>query len=709
MKTLLLGLLLSANLFALNPKEDHAALKADTLAIGSERFLALTIKHEEKWHTYWKNPGDAGIVTQFKFTNGGQVVELLASEWPAPHRYIEAGDILTYGYEGDPTFFFKLGNLKGELAVDVKWLVCKDICLPGGQVAQLLLSGNDAVIKTPRSGLSDAELMARFKALPRVHPWPRELEIYLSKTGEKTLRLDYSAQGFPVAKLNRQQNLLTPFLAPPLGFKKEEIRVDAKEQSLAGKMTVEWDGEYQEPPRPLPNSGVFSPPLKLKFLYQTPTGETWVLEKEISSFSLTAVGVEEHFQTLAPLDGKVATDTTTKHPGLLFMLALAFLGGLILNLMPCVLPVISLKLFGMIKHQTLPHRRILLHNLSYSAGVIVTFLALAATVAIIKASGEFVGWGFQLQSPLFVLAMIMVLFVFALNLFGLFEFVTPGGRHLGNAQTDEGLVGDFFSGVLSTILSTPCSAPFLGTALTFAFTSSLPIILLTFTFVGLGLAFPFLLTGIFPALIHFFPRPGAWMEKLKYFLGGSLLLTVAWLSDVFLNLVDGQLWHWPLALLFISVFFGFFFRARISKNLGFNLIFFLLPLGILIGATKTLPLTPPAKLSSKPEATWTPWSPALMESLRGQWAFVDFTASWCLTCKVNKKLVLDTAEFQQMAQAKGIKLVRADWTQRDDIIAKFLEGQGVVGIPAYFLQRPDGSLIYLGETISISKVEKNLN
>lgn len=706
MKFLVLYFLLISSSFAVTPREDHGTLQADVITVKNERYLALTLKHEEKWHTYWKNPGDAGITTQFKFTNSGKALELHAEEWPSPHRYIEAGDILTYGYEGDPTFFFKLGATSGPIEADAKWLICKDICLPGGQMAELILEKNKVTVKTPRSGLSDELLTKRFQELPKTHPWPPELELYLSKSGDKNLRLDYSVRGFPITKLDRHKNLLTPFLAPPMGFKKEEVRVDNNDQTLAGKMNVEWDGEYQEPPRPLPSNGVFSPPMRLKFLYQAPNGETWVLEKDISSFSLTAAGVEENFQSLSPLNGEMVASESTPPTGILLMLALAFLGGLILNLMPCVLPVISLKLFGMIKHQNLTHRRIMLHNLSYSAGVIGTFLALALAVAAIKSSGEYVGWGFQLQSPLFVLAMVVVLFVFALNLFGLFEFVTPGGRHLGNAKTDDGFVGDFFSGVLSTILSTPCSAPFLGTALTFAFTSSLPIILLTFTFVGLGLAFPFLLTAIFPRLIHFLPKPGAWMEKLKYFLGISLLLTVAWLTDVFFNLVDAQLWHWPITLLFIFLFFGFFFRARVSKNLGFNLIFFLLPLGIILGAINTLPLSPPMKSHTVSESLWTPWSPAKLAELKGKWVFVDFTASWCLTCKVNKKLVLETDQFKNMAHDKGMTLLRADWTQRDDIIAKFLDSHNVVGIPAYFLQKPNGELVYLGETISVGKVEK---
>jgi thiol:disulfide interchange protein len=264
-----------------------------------------------------------------------------------------------------------------------------------------------------------------------------------------------------------------------------------------------------------------------------------------------------------------------------------------------------------------------------------------------------------------------------------------------------------FAGILSTILSTPCSAPFLGTALAFAFTGNTFTIMLVFTFVGLGLAFPFLLTGIFPRLISFLPRPGAWMEKLKYFLGLTLLLTVAWLATVFLSLVDPALWLWPLGLLLISLFFGFFFRARISRNWGLNLLFFVLPVGMLLGALKTLPLTPPAVNTDK-TSLWKPWSPAALQEFKGQWVFMDFTAQWCLTCKVNKKLVLDTSEFEMMATKRQLRLVRGDWTQRDETIAKFLESHGVYGVPAYFLQRPDGTVIKLGETVSIGKVEGHI-
>ena len=283
------------------------------------------------------------------------------------------------------------------------------------------------------------------------------------------------------------------------------------------------------------------------------------------------------------------------------------------------------------------------------------------------------------------------------------------GTILGNTKTNEGFSGDFFSGVLSTILSTPCSAPFLGTALAFAFTSSSWLIFLMFIFIGLGLAFPFLVTGIFPQLITFLPRPGVWMEKLKYFLGLTMLLTVAWLTDVFMNLVDPTIWIWPVTLFFITLFFGFWFRAKISKNMGLNFLFFVIPLAIVLTSIKTLDLKPQDRSKQTlSENAWMNWSPELMESKKGSWVFIDFTAAWCLTCKVNKKLVLDTGEFQKFAQDNNIVLMRGDWTQRDDVITNFLSNYEIVGVPAYFLQTPEGEVISLGETITLGKLRSKI-
>lgn len=693
---------------ALAAPADYAVLATDVL-VGDERLLALTIQHEKKWHTYWKNPGDAGIATQFKFKQGQSEISLEALEWPVPHRYIEAGDILTFGYADDPTFFFKLPKtINGQLDISAQWLICKDICIPGGQSAQLMIHGaDDITIKTARSQLSDDELRRRLSSLPQQADWPENLELYVSKDGEKSLRLDYYLRQSTKELIKEETNLLTPFLAPPFTFKREVLKYDEKEKSVVGKYSVDWDGDYQEPEYPLPEDGKFNPPINVKFLYTTAEGKNFIISKKIEVFSLSSAGLEEQFQSLAQVAPQELEGKAEKN--IFLMLLFAFIGGLILNLMPCVLPVISLKLFGLIKYQDLPRARVLKHNVIYSLGVVSTFLLLALILVFIKSTGEAVGWGFQLQSPLFVLVMVAFLFILSLNLFGLFEFRTPGGTLLGNTKTTEGFAGDFFSGVLSTILSTPCSAPFLGTALAFAFTSHPALIFLMFTFIGLGLSFPFLITGVFPQLINFLPRPGLWMEKLKYFLGLTMLLTVAWLTDVFMNLVDPALWVWPITLFFITLFFGFWFRAKISKNMGLNLLFFLLPCAIVLSAMKTLDLKPQDRSQNQiGDAQWMNWSPELMQSKTGEWVFVDFTAAWCLTCKVNKKLVLDTGEFSKFAKDNNITLMRGDWTQRDDVITKFLGKYEIVGVPAYFLQTPEGEVISLGETITLGKIRSYL-
>jgi thiol:disulfide interchange protein len=376
--------------------------------------------------------------------------------------------------------------------------------------------------------------------------------------------------------------------------------------------------------------------------------------------------------------------------------------------MPCVLPVISLKLFGLIQHKDYSQKRLLAHNFSYTCGVVATFLILALIIAGLKATGEEVGWGFQLQSPAFILIMMIILFVMSLNMFGLFEFNTPFGNKIGGTKVEESFLGDFLGGVLTTILSTPCSAPFLGTALTFAFTTSYFMIFVMFTFIGIGLAFPFMITALFPRTLSFLPKPGMWMEKLKYFLGLTLLVTVIWLYDVFVNLVDFDFMSMKLNVLFALWFFAFFFAQKISKNRFFKTFFIILPL-ILTGLTiDGLQMRKVSVMAEAKGTPFKPWSEEAMNAEKGKFIFVDFTAAWCLTCKVNKKLVLETDGFEELAKKHQLVLMRADWTRRDDKITQFLKRFNIFGVPAYFIQKPDGSVVSLGETISLRKIEEKL-
>jgi thiol:disulfide interchange protein/DsbC/DsbD-like thiol-disulfide interchange protein len=695
-------LLVSFSIFA---AEEHATMSLSR----ANNKLVVTINHDEGWHTYWKNPGDAGIASVFKFSSAGKPLVARAYEWPLPEKHIEAGDILTIGYGGKQHFFFD--DMPGTIDAHVAVLICKDICIPGEAKLQLA-AGQNFVSNRQASPFSNDELNKAFSELPQDAMVPANFEYYLTRVKDQNLlTLHYSLKGLKNFNLPKKLNLLTAFPAVPFGYKRESLFIEG--DTLYGKTEIEWDGEYQEPVVGLPASGSFPQNYELPFLFNAPgkkTAEKIILK--VKDFSLASPSLDQFYKKLKPLDpaGKEqpVAASSSNDMNMFQYLMFAFLGGLILNLMPCVLPVISLKLFSLIRHKDYSQKQLLKHNLSYTAGVISTFMGLAGVIVALKATGEEVGWGFQLQSPTFILSMMLVLFILSLNLFGLFEFITPGGSKLGNAKTEDGFVGDFFGGVLTTILSTPCSAPFLGTALTFALTSSSTTIFLMFLFIGLGLAFPFLLTAIIPGALAIFPRPGAWMEKLKYFLGLSLIATVVWLYDVFASLVDYDAISWRLNLLFVFWFFAFFFMKKISANKILLAIVFFIPLSMTIMAVKDLELKPTTASEVAKESLWKPWSEQKAAELKGQNVFMDFTAEWCLTCKVNKKLVLETDGFNELAKKNNIVLLRADWTKRDDNITQYLKKYGAVGVPAYFVQKANGEVVFLGETISLEKIEKSL-
>jgi thiol:disulfide interchange protein len=690
-------LLLSFSLFA---AEEHATISVQRW----QKKIVVTINHDEGWHTYWKNPGDAGIASTFKFSQ-----ETKAYEWPYPKKYIEAGDILTIGYSGVKHFFFD--DIPGAFDLNVGFLICKDICIPGEAKLKLGTTDNFMASRMAKP-YEGSDLEEAFASLPAAVNIPEGFEYYLTRVKDQpNLTLHYSLKNINTPNLPKEINFLTGFPQSPWGFKRESLFF--KDGTLYGKTEIDWDGEYQEPPVPLPSNGKFPTPYELKFLLNGPGMKMpGVITLKAENFSVATLTLNEFYKNLPPFLGKsTATGAVKEDDKSIFTyLLFAFLGGLILNLMPCVLPVISLKLFGLIRHKSLPQKQILTHNLSYTAGVVTTFMVFGGVIAAIKAGGEEIGWGFQLQSPAFILVMMLILFILSMNMFGLFEFVTPGGSKLGSTELKEGLSGDFFSGALTTVLSTPCSAPFLGTALTFAFTTTTANIFLMFFFIGFGLAFPFLLTAVFPVTLNIFPRPGMWMEKLKYFLGLSLLVTVVWLYDVFVSLVQFDNVSWRLNLLFAFWFFAFFFAQKISKSRIVQFLMFAIPFSMTVLAIQNLPLRPSnmAKAPQTVDSEWTPWAETKLESEKGKLVFMDFTAEWCLTCKVNKKLVLETPGFRELTKKYDLVLMRADWTKRDDNITQFLKRFGIVGVPAYFIQTPDGEIISLGETITIGKIEENL-
>lgn len=737
MRSLLL-LVLSLSFYSAFASDESVPTKPvkfgiQTFRAGNDEFIALNFENYPNWHTYWINPGDAGLAIKNVFTTDSKEIFFEEMHRPAPRRFIEPGDLWAYGHEGSYSFFFKLkksdfNKLIGKnIEIKSTWLVCKNICIPGQQITNFKISPGKLLTVTPDllPPLDLTIISERFNALPKVMPIPSYLTIKLLQGSKpNTLFLKYEVSKISEMTFLKDKNLIFTFPQIPFDFKHEDLKTD--NTNLVAMTEISWDGEYQAPPQDLPKDGKFKKPYNLKFLFNDPIEKKpIIIEKKFSAFELIEKNraIElSNIETPTNLisnsaavssDSQVIIAQSTK--SIIYYLALAFIGGLILNIMPCVLPVISIKLFGLVKYKNESHKTILRHNFFYTLGIIFTFVVLATVVLSLKSIGSQVGWGFQLQSPNFIAAMVIGLFIFSLNMFGLFEFKTPGGSKLGNVSTANNFGGDFLSGVLATVLSTPCSAPFLGTALTFAFTSSTIEIYLIFIMIGIGLAFPFILTAAYPKLVAFLPKPGNWMNTVKKVLALTLILTTIWLIDVYNALVDGSSHLLKLGVILVFIFFGFLLSKKKEKWIG--AIAFLLALGLFVNITSTVIVhsteeqTALIRDKQAKGLDWQAWSEAKMNDhkINKQVVFIDFTAKWCFTCKVNEKLVLETEEFKKLVQEKNLRLLLGDWTKRDEVIGSFLRKNGLVGVPAYFIQKKDGTLVNLGETVSISRIREYLD
>jgi len=656
-------------------------------------YLVLEYQHFNGWHTYFKNPGDSGQATEFQFFINNKKIDLPEPLWPFP-KTLKDGGINTYGYSDTFALFFKLDQAWLEQTVKIKtsWLGCKNICVPGlAQKEIRLLKANF---------YEDLRLKKYFEKLPTVISSPLNLTINLvrDELNQKIL-IYYNFQNQLTQNLSSDKNFLVPLTTNQFHFSSEKITIE-KQRHLAGTMEGSFDGEYLEPPVPFPTLHDLQNKLFFTFLYQDPN--------TLQTFQLTHQFNSANEASNAPTSPKV-----NHHQFFWYYLLLALLGGFILNFMPCVLPVVSLKLFGLIKSKVETNKNIFLHNFFYSAGVWFTFFILATIVIIIKKLGNQIGWGFQLQSPTFVGIMIVVMFIFSLNMFGFFEFKTPGGKWIGNFKMGHGFMADFFSGVLAVILSTPCSAPFLGTALAFAFAAPFFYTYALFLLIGVGLSLPFILTGIFPQMLRLLPHPGNWMNYFKKFLGLTLLLTALWLIDVLNALISLDIILLTVlpALLFIFVSLILVKRLKYLK-LFFYICGFLSLLGFIISnqisseSSKIQTL----KLIQQKEATglhFEPWSPSYAYPT-DQISFIDFSASWCLTCKINEEVILNTDEFKNLVKKHNIKLLLADWTSGDEGITLWLKEHGHAGVPAYFIISPKQTLYDLGETITLKEIEETI-
>lgn len=648
-----------------------AELLADTNAVvpGKPFTVGLLLRMAPAWHTYWKFSGDAGLPTELKWKlpAGWKIGEI---QWPIPLKTIDPGDIQTYGYENEvllmqeitpPT---KLDSSSVKLSADTSWLVCERICIPGGATLQLELPASTA------SQPANTELFARYRRLLPQN-WP----------GANVATADWGRVGSDL-RLKVTSETLASY--PAVDF------FPLPEQStVVGHPRIESRGKNEVAFRiPIESSEKnLSSMAGLLVFAKQPSGE------DRSAWQMTSATAEPQTGLSASLSAAAPAPVR----GIFTFLLFGFIGGIILNLMPCVLPVISLKIFGFIQQAGQSRQKIMRSGVAFTIGIFAWFIALALLLIALKAAGRDVTWGgFQFTNAYFVLALSVIVLVFALNLFGVFEISLPQSMTRGLLSTTErkDLVGSFFQGVFATVLATPCTAPFLGTALGFAFSQSPAIILSMFVAIAAGMSAPYLLLSAQPAWLRFLPKSGPWMLHVKQFMGFLLLATLLFLLYVLgaQRGLEGAIWA-SCFLLVISVacwMKGAFVVPTASVLKRSVVLVLMLALvfasGIYFIGNKFYAANI-ASADSRLRGDWQAFTPERLQAEleQGRFVFVDFTAAWCLTCKFNEANVLESAEVRQAFQRRGIVKLKADWTNGDPVITKLLQHFGRPGVPLYVL------------------------
>ena len=639
-----------------------AELLADTSSIvpGKSFTIALLLRMAPGWHTYWAFSGDAGLPTELKWKlpPGWKVGEI---QWPIPLKTIDPGDIETYGYENEVLLMQeitppqKLDNSKVKLSAEPNWLVCEKICIPGSATLQLELP------VSTMSQPANLQLFARYRhLLPQNWPGSNVASTKWSRVG-RDLRLNITSEtlaNYPA---------LDFFPLPGQGV-------------VVGHPTIESRNKNEVTFRvPIESSekNLSSIPGLIVFSNQ-PNGE------DRAAWQISA----------APT---VSAASAAPASGIFTFLLFGFLGGIILNLMPCVLPVISLKIFGFIQQAGQSRRKVLRSGIAFTAGIFAWFVGLALLLIVLKGAGRDVTWGgFQFTNAYFVLALSIIVLVFALNLFGVFEISLPQRltRELLSTTESRNDLGSFLQGVFATVLATPCTAPFLGTALGFAFSQSPAVILAMFVAIATGMSAPYLLLSAQPAWLRFLPKPGPWMLHVKQFMGFPLLATLLFLLYVLgaQRGLEGAIWA-SCFLLVISVacwMKGAFVlpTASTAKRSVVLVLMLVLVLGsgiYFIGGK--FRSTNVALADSRLRGDWQAFTPERLQAEleQGHSVFVDFTAAWCLTCKFNEANVLESSEVRDAFQRHAIVKLKADWTNGDPAITKLLQTFGRPGVPLYVL------------------------
>jgi len=652
-------------------------------APGSTVYVALRQKIQPGWHTYWRNPGDAGDATRIVWTlpagwTAGDIV------WPTPEKS-RVGPLLDFAYTGEvllPVPISVPANAPVGSVVTLKaaaaFLVCEQVCVPEDAVVTLTLPvvagmpGPD-----PKWGDKVAETLAKA-------PKPAGLKAVFELQGGV---LKLAVTGAPLKGADMSGAFFYPYSGKVIEHPPEQA-IERGPEGLTLSLTPGYDFTQAEE-KPTQLSGVLAL-----------NGAAYEITATPGTIPATAGGLGA--PPAAPAKAHGAADGTGL--GLPLAVAFAFLGGLILNLMPCVFPILSMKAASLTAHAH-DAGKTRVQGLAFLAGVVVTFLVLAGLLIAVRAGGAAVGWGFQLQSPAVVAALALLMLLVALNMSGVFE-VGASVQGVASGASGNGVGGSFLTGALAVLVAAPCTAPFMAGALGYALTQPPLLSLAVFLGLALGFAAPFVILAFAPALLARLPRPGPWMDVLKKGLAFPMYATAAWLAWVFSQQTGGI----PLAALlaasvlvaFAAWLYGLAQERRIAGK-GAALPFVLAALslvaavalvaaGVRAAPAASAPATPSAELATGPGLASEPWSPEKVATLQaeGKVVMVDFTADWCVTCKVNEGTALKGQRLVDAFQVNDAVLLRADWTKRDAVIAAALAEHGRAGVPLYLVYPKGG-------------------
>jgi len=617
----------------------------------NQNFTAgLYFKLEPGWHVYWINAGDSGEPPRIKWTlPEGMTAD--AMQFPAPRR-LPLGPLMDFGYEDEVLFpipmhvspVFKPTAESITLSAKVDWLVCREVCIPGKATLDVERKALSSSPSSPTYIDADQQLIARLhRTLPQQLPASMQAKFMPTPAGFNltviTGRRETAAQFFPF-----DQNQLANAAPQPV-----------KPLSNGLEISMKRDENLQQNPSQLHGLIVLA---------------------DGNAFEINAA------------QGTLAAEASSgsDFAGLAKVVGLAFIGGVILNLMPCVFPVLFIKGLSLVQSSQQKRHELRAHGWVYTLGILVSFWIVVALLLALRAGGRQLGWGFQFQSPTFVGIMALLLFFLGLSLAGMFEIglsLTSKGSSLA---AQHGYAGSFFTGVLAMVVATPCTAPFMGAALGYALSHSALVSFLVFTALAFGLAAPYLLLTFNPAWTKLLPRPGAWMEILKQATSIPIFATVIWLVWLFVQAAGTSGLFYLLSAFLLLAIAGWILGRWPARLIATTAATFVLLLAVALPVLAAHKSGTTTTAANRPhDSVWEPFTPATVDKYRAQGrpVFVDFTADWCLSCQVNERVILSRSDVQQKLRDGGFALVRADWTNADETITQTLNSLGRSGVPTY--------------------------